>query len=492
MPSHKEKAEQALEALRNQETHVRAVNLTDSPLVEMSAKECAQMCKRIGVEYHDGLEKRIIQYRFTDTTVDRHNEVIKPKGVDLSKYRKDPILCGQHKWAKFNIGKSLQTKYYPEFDDVAGMCMFFDDIIDSTGVSEDFFRMCRSGAMQQGSIGYMARREDIRHPSPEEQEQYKIDKYGYVFDKIELLEFSPVTIPSNPNARQVPSRRKLHRNKTIWHFEHDLHLPENLIKEFKDEDIYIVREGIELDEKRLEYIEDLTELETFEEKNIIEAEKKEKPDSAVVQTLVFSKEVFKTVEEVKKWIKDHPPFKMEKIHETKTSYRIRQRDPAKFDPKSFRTINITKGIQAVIGKLKKDVEPDNTKSETPNENTDATIYIGANDTQEERDNKMKMFMGLKEKGVTTHLKITPPEAGVNNTIIQEPVSKNLKSKIENTLSVVSDLKADLMSLLKSADSSDSDEDDDLIGSLNLEEPYYAVQNNQLGKALEKIKSKTNK
>jgi len=70
-----------------------------------------------------------------------------------------------------------------------------------------------------------------------------------------------------------------------------------------------------------------------------------------VQTLVFSKERFKTADQAKRWATEHD-YHAAKVDETGESFRLRQREPADFDPKSFRTIGLTEGVKAVIGKLK--------------------------------------------------------------------------------------------------------------------------------------------
>ena len=69
-----------------------------------------------------------------------------------------------------------------------------------------------------------------------------------------------------------------------------------------------------------------------------------------VQTIVFDKKTF-TRAKAQAWCKTHD-YKSGGVDETETSYRIRQRDPARFKPGSFKTIQMTKGVQAVIGKLK--------------------------------------------------------------------------------------------------------------------------------------------
>lgn len=73
--------------------------------------------------------------------------------------------------------------------------------------------------------------------------------------------------------------------------------------------------------------------------------------STTVQTLIFSKEKFKTSEAAQQWAKRHN-FRSDKVDGTEDSWRLRQRDPELFDDKSFRTIELTDGVKAVIGKLK--------------------------------------------------------------------------------------------------------------------------------------------
>lgn len=96
------------------------------------------------------------------------------------------------------------------------------------------------------------------------------------------------------------------------------------------------------------------------------ATKKAKQPSAVVQTLILSKKVFKTLAAAKKWIRAHgfkvpgekvkkaaiTPISKPEIDETPTSYRFRQRPPGDFVKGSFRTITITEGVKAVVGRLK--------------------------------------------------------------------------------------------------------------------------------------------
>lgn len=73
--------------------------------------------------------------------------------------------------------------------------------------------------------------------------------------------------------------------------------------------------------------------------------------SMVTQTLIFSKERFKTADAAKEWAKDHG-FKAPAVDETENSFRLRQREPGEFVEGSLRTISLTDGVQAVQGHLK--------------------------------------------------------------------------------------------------------------------------------------------
>jgi len=88
-----------------------------------------------------------------------------------------------------------------------------------------------------------------------------------------------------------------------------------------------------------------------------------------IQTLILSKEKFKTKQAAIKWIEEHD-FHSTKVDETNSSYRFRQKDPSDFIEGSFRTIELTEGVKAVIGRPKKKM---------------AAVQIAAAEEEEEPD-----------------------------------------------------------------------------------------------------------
>jgi len=70
------------------------------------------------------------------------------------------------------------------------------------------------------------------------------------------------------------------------------------------------------------------------------------PVGTKVQTLLFSKDNF-TLKKAKAWLKKHG-YKTD-VDEKENTYRFRQVEPCEFNEESFRTIEFTDGIKAVVG-----------------------------------------------------------------------------------------------------------------------------------------------
>ena len=107
----KEKAENLLKLIKENGSAVVDTEIKSLGKVTLTPKECAFLCRQVGMVYHEGLEDRVVQFRFTDATLDRDGDVIIPSGVDLSKYKKEPIVLAQHESRNFPIGRSLKTKF---------------------------------------------------------------------------------------------------------------------------------------------------------------------------------------------------------------------------------------------------------------------------------------------------------------------------------------------------------------------------------------------
>lgn len=79
----------------------------------------------------------------------------------------------------------------------------------------------------------------------------------------------------------------------------------------------------------------------------VRSEGKQERPATEVQTVILSKDEFPTREEAESWIRDHD-FHAEKVDETENSWRFRQFEPGECQGDSFRTIELTEGVSAVI------------------------------------------------------------------------------------------------------------------------------------------------
>jgi len=77
------------------------------------------------------------------------------------------------------------------------------------------------------------------------------------------------------------------------------------------------------------------------------------PRSTEVQSLIFDKDFFDK-REAKSWARTHD-FLSTGVDETENSYRIRQANPSDFAAGTFRTIELTEGVKAVIAMPKRGV-----------------------------------------------------------------------------------------------------------------------------------------
>ena len=67
-----------------------------------------------------------------------------------------------------------------------------------------------------------------------------------------------------------------------------------------------------------------------------------------VQSLLFSRAVFPTAADARRWAERHDFSVVLGVDRTKDNWRLRQEDPKGFDPDTFRTIPFREGVQAII------------------------------------------------------------------------------------------------------------------------------------------------
>lgn len=142
--------------------------------------------KQLSPEIESIPETRTIKFTISTGSVDRDGDTINPKGWQLDNYRKSPVVLWAHDYQMLPVGKA--TNIYAsdtaliadvEFPPV-GTYPFADTVHD----------MVKTGFLNATSVGFAGI----------EVNKSKDREYGYDFAKQELLEFSIVPVPANPEA----------------------------------------------------------------------------------------------------------------------------------------------------------------------------------------------------------------------------------------------------------------------------------------------------
>ena len=121
--------------------------------------------------------------------IDRMREVLDPKGVDLSNYKKNPVVLWAHDYSLPPIGKALWVK--KDGNGIVSKVKFAN-----TPFAKEIFDLYKEGFMSAFSVGFIPKSTD----ECRDEDRNDPKKPRRTFTKWELLEYSAVPVPANPEA----------------------------------------------------------------------------------------------------------------------------------------------------------------------------------------------------------------------------------------------------------------------------------------------------
>jgi len=138
-------------------------------------------------EFND--TERTIKHFISTDTIDRYNEILNPKGMKDDNYSKNPVVLYSHNLGFFStpepsksiIGKSLYRAI--EEHGVLAKTKFADTLL-----ANDVMMFNKEGFMNTWSVGWMPLCEPVTKDNAQ------------LYNAWELLEYSAVIIPANPDA----------------------------------------------------------------------------------------------------------------------------------------------------------------------------------------------------------------------------------------------------------------------------------------------------
>lgn len=131
-----------------------------------------------------------VTHYISTVTPDRFGDIVNPFGMDADNFRKNPVvLFGHSHNSRGNvIGKNIAL--FPDDFGVKAITKFAD-----TPAGKDLYILNREGYMNAWSIGYIPKKTKTQSTTINNQP----GTYN-IIDEWELLEYSSVVIPANPDA----------------------------------------------------------------------------------------------------------------------------------------------------------------------------------------------------------------------------------------------------------------------------------------------------
>lgn len=155
----------------------------------------------------DAKETRTVSFVISNATKDRHGTVLNPKKWDLKNYRKNPVVAYAHNiygglFSEPNPDMLLgSSKVKVEGDELIGEVTFETE--DVNPLAEKIFKKILSGTIRGASVGFLPIGEG-KYGKEEEAEDGSDPTFYYAGQ--ELLEWSIVPIPSNPDTAKRASK----------------------------------------------------------------------------------------------------------------------------------------------------------------------------------------------------------------------------------------------------------------------------------------------
>ena len=135
------------------------------------------------------VEERTVEFVISTDTIDRDTDIITLDGWDLAHYRNNPVVLWAHQSRELPIAKSVEV----DIQDGALRSVAKFAERESYPFADTVFQLLRGGFLNATSVGFMvtqwewAADEDAR-------------PMGWDITGAELLEYSVVPVPSNPDA----------------------------------------------------------------------------------------------------------------------------------------------------------------------------------------------------------------------------------------------------------------------------------------------------
>lgn len=156
-------------------------------------KETQQLIsKQFVAETKADAAERTVTAIISTSSIDRDKEILVPKGADFSNYLKNPVVMWAHNYFGQPIGRAMWIKR-------RGNTIVAKVEFANTEQADEVYELFKGGFLSAFSVGFRVL--EAREPTDEDIKANPEWKGARrIFLKWELLEFSVVAVPANPEA----------------------------------------------------------------------------------------------------------------------------------------------------------------------------------------------------------------------------------------------------------------------------------------------------
>jgi|HubBroStandDraft_3_1064219.scaffolds.fasta_scaffold00005_45 hypothetical protein len=185
-------------------TKFKALHLIKNPAANGWVRRAALPLvgvRKQSVEAVEEIEERTLRFTLSTGTVDRDQDMIDPAGWQLDHYRKNPIVLWAHKHDMLPIGKAVDTAA------IDGRLVSAVRFLPAAGYgtagefADSVYRLAKDGYLAATSVGFRPLAWDFSADVERGAEDWFP---GIDYHEQELVEFSIVGVPSNPEALIEP------------------------------------------------------------------------------------------------------------------------------------------------------------------------------------------------------------------------------------------------------------------------------------------------
>lgn len=290
-------------------------------------------------------KERSLIVRISTSTPDRSNDIVHPQGIILDNYLRNPVVAFGHKYNELAIAKAQDIQVHDS--DITAKVVFPDEGVDD--FADKVYYYYKNGFMNAWSIGFVPKKIMERGESWRDGREYL---------EWELLEFSAVLVPDNPEALTIM------RGKGI-----DTEPLEKAMEGFEEEVEIVDRKEEKSDEPKTEENEEDEAEETtqkfismdvdFEGKSItLTLENNEKFTADATDELIDELQTQKSAIE-----------ELAQLKKTQEETLESQEETIKVVPLSAEVIHAFRSIDQIAGKALRDLKRTNESSVNNDEET---------------------------------------------------------------------------------------------------------------------------